>query len=500
MAKTTEAENLINKSQEEQSWKALLRQLPQVDEVMNESGVTTLKHALAHDFLKTAVRDVLDELRAEIKAGVNENYEIPSTEAIAHRSCVHALQLIKPSLRHVINASGVIIHTNLGRSTLCEDAINAVNDVVKGYSTLEYSTKTMARGSRHDHIEQLICTLTGAEGAIAVNNNAAAVMMVLNEFAKGHEAIVSRGELVEIGGSFRVPDIMAMSNAKMVEVGTTNKTHTEDYEREINDNTAMLLKVHPSNYRMEGFVEDVSIKDLQKIATAENKRRKDLTEKRCNVIVYEDQGSGVLIEDDFFKKNGEHTITEALKLGVDIVSFSGDKLLGGPQAGIIVGKKTLIDRLKKNPLARALRLDKMTLAALEATLRTYLNEEEAREKIPTLRMLTESADSVKKRAKKLKTAFEKKADSKKVTFEIVEEISRAGGGSLPMCDIPTHSVCATFKKGTAEDADRFLIQNCEPPIIARLTHDKLYFDARTLEESDFAHIAASLETYLKQVK
>lgn len=500
MATRTEAENLDKKSQGDQSWKALLRQLPQVDEIMNESGITTLKHALAHDFLKTAVREVLDELREEIKSGVGKDYVIPSPEEISHRSAVHALQLIKPSLRHVVNASGVIIHTNLGRSTLCEDAINAVNDVVKGYSTLEYSTKTMARGSRHDHIEQLICTLTGAEGAIAVNNNAAAVMMVLNEFAKGHEAIVSRGELVEIGGSFRVPDIMAMSNAKMVEVGTTNKTHPEDYEREINENTAMLLKVHPSNYRMEGFVEDVSIKDLQKIATAENKRRKVAGAQNCKVIVYEDQGSGVLLEDKFFKENGEHTITEALKLGVDIVSFSGDKLLGGPQAGIIVGRKSLIDRLKKNPLARALRLDKMTLAAMEATLRTYLNEEEARKKIPTLRMLTESADDVKKRAKKLKTTLEKKADSKKVTFEIVDEISRAGGGSLPMCDIATHCVCATFKKGTAEDADKFLIQKSEPPIIARLTREKLYFDARTLEESDFAHIAESLQTYLEQVK
>ena len=487
-------------SQENGALKALFRQLPQVDEVMNESGITTLKHALAHDFLKAAVRDVLDEIREDIKHSADANFQIPTTEEIAHKSCVHALQLIKPSLRHVINASGVIIHTNLGRSTLCEDAIKAVNDVAAGYSTLEYSTKTMARGSRHDHIEQLICTLTGAEGAIAVNNNAAAVMMVLNEFAKGHEAIVSRGELVEIGGSFRVPDIMRMSNAKMVEVGTTNKTHVEDYEREINPDTAMLLKVHPSNYRMEGFVEDVSIKDLQKIATAENKRRKSECDANCKVIVYEDQGSGVLIEDTFFKNNGEHTITDALKLGVDIVSFSGDKLLGGPQAGIIVGRKELIERLKKNPLARALRLDKMTLAALEATLRTYLNEDEAREKIPTLRMLTESADDVKKRATKLKTALSKRVDSKKVTLEVVEEISRAGGGSLPMCDIPTYCVCATFKKGKAEDADKFLIQNCEPPIIARLTREKLYFDARTLEEKDFSIIADGLKNYLKQGK
>ncbi len=477
----------------------LLRGLPQVDEVMKHQNIETLKHALAHDFLRTAVRDVLDGIRQTIISGVDEDYKIPTTEEIAHNSCVHALQLIKPSLRHVINASGVIIHTNLGRSTLCKEAIDAVNDVTKGYSTLEYSTKTMSRGSRHDHIEQLICTLTGAEAAIAVNNNAAAVMMVLNEFAKGHEAIVSRGELVEIGGSFRVPDIMAMSNATMVEVGTTNKTHVEDYERNINDNTAMLLKVHPSNYRMEGFVEDVSIKDLQKVATAENARRKKEGIKN-KVIVYEDQGSGVLIEDEFFKKNGEHTITEALKLGVDIVSFSGDKLLGGPQAGIIVGRKEFIDRLKKNPLARALRLDKMTLAALEATLRTYLNEEEAREKIPTLRMLTEDAAVTKKRADKLKKTFEKEVSSDDVSFKVISEISRAGGGSLPMCDIPTYCVCATFNKGTAEEADRYLIQECEPPIIARLTKDCIYFDARTLDEDELPLLVKGVHSYILQVK
>lgn len=309
---------------------------------------------------------------------------------------------------------------------------------------------------------------------------------------------MSRGELVEIGGSFRVPDIMAMSNAKMVEVGTTNKTHVVDYEDKINEDTAMLLKVHPSNYRMEGFVEDVSIKELQKLATAENKARKESGNK-LKVIVYEDQGSGVLIEDEFFKKNGEHTITNALDLGVDLVSFSGDKLLGGPQAGIIVGNKELIERLKKNPLARALRLDKMTLAALEATLRNYLNEDEARTKIPTLRMLTEKTEDTNARAEALKAALEKEIPAKQAKFEVVDEISRAGGGSLPMCDIETRCVKATFKKGTAEAADIFLIQQSEPPIIARLTRDCLYFDARTIEERDFEPIVKAMSDYFKQV-
>lgn len=467
----------------------ILRKLPQVDEILNTEDIQSLKPGFPYDSLKTAVRDTLETIRDNVKT--DAEYVLPDTVTIARMSCARALQLIKPSLRGVINATGVIIHTNLGRSSLSNDAIEAVIDVAKGYSTLEYSTVNMQRGSRHDHIEQLLCTLTGAEAAIAVNNNAAAVMMVLNEFAKGHEAIVSRGELVEIGGSFRIPDIMALSDATMVEVGTTNKTHAVDYESKITDNTAMLLKVHPSNYRMEGFVEDVSIKELQKIATAENARRKANGNVRDKVLVYEDQGSGVLLDNEFFKQNGEHTITDALRLGVDLVSFSGDKLLGGPQAGIIVGRKEYITRLKKNPLARALRLDKMTLAALEATLRTYLDENEAETKIPTLRMLTEDKASVKKRAEEIKKKLESKA-KKNITFEVIEEISRAGGGSLPMCDIPTYCIACTFKKGSAFDCDKFMVQEFEPPIISRLTKDVLLLDARTLTLLDADIIAEAI--------
>lgn len=474
----------------------ILRKLPQVDEILNFEDVTSLKLAFPYDSLKSAVRDTLETIRDNVRT--DPEYVLPDTETIARMSCARALQLIKPSLRGVINATGVIIHTNLGRSSLSDDAIEAVIDVAKGYSTLEYSTKNMQRGSRHDHIEQLLCTLTGAEAAIAVNNNAAAVMMVLNEFAKGHEAIVSRGELVEIGGSFRIPDIMALSDAKMVEVGTTNKTHVVDYESKITHDTAMLLKVHPSNYRMEGFVEDVSIKELQKLATAENAKRKAEGNVRNKVLVYEDQGSGVLLENEFFKQNGEHTITDALRLGVDIVSFSGDKLLGGPQAGIIVGRKEYIERLKKNPLARALRLDKMTLAALEATLRTYLDENEAKEKIPTLRMLTESADDVKMRANAIKKKLETKV-KKYIKFEIVEEIARAGGGSLPMCDIPTYCISCTFNKKTAFDCDKFLVQECEPPIISRLTRDVMLLDARTLTLKDADVIVDSLVKWVTSI-
>lgn len=479
---------------------SILKELPQVDEVLNHDTFSFLSHALPHESLKNSIRDVLESIRNDVKSGkITDKKQIPPLSEIATDSCKHALQLVKPSLRKVINASGVIIHTNLGRSCLCEDAVKAVEDVAGGYCTLEYSTENMARGSRHSHVEQLLCTLTGAGGAIAVNNNAAAVMMVLNEFAKGHEAIVSRGELVEIGGSFRVPDIMALSDAKMVEVGTTNKTHAEDYSDKITPDTAMLLKVHPSNYRMEGFVEDVSIKELRKIADAENKRRKKSDEGQ-QIIVYEDQGSGVLIEDELFKTNGEHTITDSLKLGVDIVSCSGDKLLGGPQAGIILGKKEHIDRLKKNPLARALRLDKMTLAALEATLRIYLDADAARKKIPTLRMLTESADSVKKRAIKLTKFLTSELGDFPVEIETVEEISRAGGGSLPMCDIATFCTKITFKNDDGYSADKFLVQENEIPIISRLSKECLYFDARTLSETNFKEISKALKKYFTEAK
>lgn len=478
----------------------ILRELPQVDEILNTQAIQCLKHALPHDFLKSAVRDVLNEIRDDVVRAKEEEITLPDNETIAQRSGARALLLMKPSLRSVVNASGVIIHTNLGRSSLCNEAVQAVVDVAKGYSTLEYSIDKMERGSRHDHVEQLLCTLTGAQAAICVNNNAAAVMMVLNEFASQHEAIVSRGELVEIGGSFRVPDIMNLSNAKMVEVGTTNKTHVSDYEDNITGDTAMLLKVHPSNYRMDGFVEDVSIKELQKIATAENKRRKDSGSSNTKVIVYEDQGSGVLLNHPFFKNNGEHTVTDSLNLGVDLVSCSGDKLLGGPQAGIILGNKSYIERLKKNPLARALRLDKMTLAALEATLRVYLNEEEALSKIPTLRMLTESALDVKVRADELCKQLTSAIGSKKATFEVVSEISRAGGGSLPMCDIETYCIRAKFAKVDAFEVDKYLIQECEPPIIPRLTQDTILLDARTLNESDFDTIVNAMSSFFKTTK
>lgn len=480
----------------------LLRALPQVEELLHHSCVLPLEQDLPRVSIVETVRAVINDARQGILSG-----EVTCVEAdqLAAQVRLRGLALRRASLRRVVNASGVIIHTNLGRSVLCKTAVDAVNDVARGYSTLEYSTQNMARGSRHDHCEQLICTLTGAEAAIAVNNNAAAVMMVLAEFAQGHEAVVSRGEQVEIGGSFRVPDIMAQSHARMVEVGATNKTHPLDYERALTPQTSMLLKVHTSNYRMIGFTESVSIKELRRIADAENARREAAAAaagQPCapRVLVYEDQGSGAFIKLDCFGEYAEPTVAESVKQGVDLVSFSGDKLLGGPQAGIVVGRKEYIDRLKANPLARAMRLDKMTLAALEATLRLYLDPERALAQIPTLAMLATPADQIKPRAEALAAAISATLPADCATVTVEPEISRAGGGALPMCDIPTYVARVAFTRGTALDCDRHMISNRDLPVIGRLSHDALLFDARTLlNTEEYKEVALALAEYFATV-
>lgn len=507
----------------------LLRSLPQVEEVLKQPAIQELEQQLPRSIVTGYVRAAIDALRTRI---LNDTFvQDPSmiSEAILENVREQALTLLSASLRKVINVSGVVVHTNLGRSVLPEQAVEAVREVAEGYSTLEYDSQSMARGSRHAHCEELICALTGAEAAIAVNNNAAAVMMVLSEFAAGHEAIVSRGELVEIGGSFRVPDIMRLSHAAMVEVGTTNKTHLADYEQALTDNTAMLLKVHPSNYRMVGFTESVSVAALRELADAEITRRtstcENSTASQANaafgtqstgqssvhscvptpshadeLIVYEDQGSGAFIRLDCFGEYAEPTVAESLKQGCDLVSFSGDKLLGGPQAGIIVGKKAYIDRLKKNPLARALRLDKMTLAALEATLRIYLNESQALRDIPTLNMLSMPVEEVRDRTDKLLEAITDALPSEYVELSVVEEIARAGGGSLPMCDIPSCAVSITFLKGDAQSCEKYLVSHRKIPIIARIKKEAILCDPRTLTTLDeVTEIAEALKEYFEML-
>lgn len=476
-----------------------LRSLPQVEEVLHAPCMRALEGRVPRHAAVQAVRDAVDAARASILAG---SARPADSDAIAHDACARAFALTRRSLRRVVNASGVIIHTNLGRSVLAPEAARAVAEVARGYSTLEYDTDSMARGSRHAHCEKLICALTGAEAAIAVNNNAAAVMMVLSEFAAGHSAVVSRGELVEIGGSFRIPDIMALSNAAMAEVGTTNKTHARDYALAIDDDTAMLLKVHPSNYRLIGFTESVPLSELRAIADAANAARRasaDAGERTLEMLVYEDQGSGAFANLECFGDYAEPTVAESLRQGADLVSFSGDKLLGGPQAGIVVGAKRHIDRLKANPLARAMRLDKLTLAALEATLRLYLDKERAVRVIPTLRMLSETAEDVRPRAVALERAIVAALPEGAVRLEVVPEISRAGGGALPMCDIPTYAVRVEFLRGDALSCERYLAGERDVPVIGRIRKDALLLDARTVLDADeTAEIARALAEYVER--
>lgn len=474
-----------------------LRSLPQVEELMHAPQVRALEPLLPRGILVDCARAAVDACRRAVLDGTRDAVD---AAAIADDACMRALATLRPSLRRVINATGVVVHTNLGRSALADVAVDAVVEAARGYSTLEYDTASLARGSRHAHVEHLICALTGAEAAIAVNNNAAAVMMVLSEFASGHEAVVSRGELVEIGGSFRIPDIMALSNAAMVEVGTTNKTHAFDYERALTPETAMLLKVHPSNYRMVGFTESVSRHELRLIADAENARRRAAGAQGPDVLVYEDQGSGALMRLSVFGDYAEPTVGESIKAGCDLVSFSGDKLLGGPQAGIVVGSRALIARLKKNPLARALRLDKMTLAALEATLRIYLDPDDALNSIPTLRMLTEPAEAVRECAEALAAAVRAAVPASAAAVDVVGECARAGGGSLPMCDIDTFCVRISFMQGSALDCERHLVSHRRVPVVGRIKKEAVLLDARTIDAEDIPEIAEALKSYFETLE
>ena len=476
----------------------LLRMLPQVEEMLQLPEVGALLSLAPRSVLADCVREAVDETRQAILAGTCGQVDV---RALADAVRSRALAAARPSLRRVVNATGIVVHTNLGRSPLADEAVRAVQDVARGYSTLEYDTDAMARGSRHDHVERLACMLTGAEAALAVNNNAAAVMMVLHEFARGREAVVSRGELVEIGGSFRIPDIMELSQARMVEVGTTNKTHAADYERAIGAETSMVLKVHPSNYRVVGFTEGVAAGDLRALADAENARRAADGEPGAGeLLVYEDQGSGAFLNLEAFGAYAEPTVAESLRAGCDLVSFSGDKLLGGPQAGIIVGAKRFIDRLKKNPYARAMRLDKMTLAALEATLRLYLDPAEALARIPALRMLSEPAESVRERAERLAAAIAEALPAHAARVDVVPDTARAGGGALPLCDIDSHAVRIAFLRGDAQGCETFLIARRDVPVVGRIKHDAVLLDARTVAEDELSEVVEAVRAYFEALE
>lgn len=455
--------------------RALLRALPKVDELLKRSDVSALADLHGRELTLEALREAIDATRAEVLRGVVA--EVVTDDIVAW-AMGHLADAAKPSLRAVINATGIVVHTNLGRSPLADEALVAVAEVARGYSTLEYDVETGERGSRHVHVEDLICRLTGAEAAMAVNNNASAVLLGLAALARRKEAIVSRGQLVEIGGSFRIPDIMRESGAKMVEVGTTNKTHLRDYEGAITPRTGLILKVHSSNYRVVGFTEEVPLADLVALGA------------KHGVPVFEDQGSGVLVDLAKYGLPGEPTIGAAIAAGADLVSASGDKLLGGPQAGILAGKREIIARLKKHPLARAVRLDKMTLAALEATLRLYLDEGKLIERVPTLRMLTMPATEVERRADSLARAI-RKACGDAYAIELAADVSRAGGGALPMEDIPTTVVTLAPARISATALEQRLRLG-DPAVIARIRDGRLLLDPRTLRADEEPEVVAAL--------
>ncbi len=444
----------------------LLRSMPQINILLNHPVIQSCK-LYTQTLLTDCAREVVDTLRNAILKG--EVTEASTIDSIAHSVIALAEKYSQKSLRPVINCTGVVLHTNLGRAPLGSGIAKAISEVCEGYSTLEYDTTAGGRGSRHSHVEALITSLSGAEAAIAVNNNAAAVMLALSALTEGGEVVVSRGELVEIGGSFRVPDIMRLSGAHLKEVGTTNKTKPSDYSAAVTENTAAFLKIHTSNFKVIGFTEEVSVEDMAKVA-----------DSRFPVI--HDLGSGSFYDPSVYGIADEPWVAQSIKQGADVVTFSGDKLLGGPQAGIIAGKKKYIDIIKKHPLARAVRIDKLSLAALEETLRLYLYGD--RQQIPTVAMLSMTADKTRERSEKLAEMI--KQDG--ITTSIVPISGEVGGGSVPGQQLDGYSLCVEVEGLSAAALEKRLRMST-PPVIVRIHKDKVIIDPRTVPDDSFSLLA-----------
>ena len=463
----------------------LYRSIPKVDVLLENQAIQEMIERYSRDSVMEAIRAEMDDLRAFI-GGCDEEDKAQEQIALLVSHIGDAVEKMHtPNMKKVINGTGTILHTNLGRAPISREHMRKAFDIVTGYSNLEYNLEKGRRGERYSHFEKLLCKITGAEAAMAVNNNASSVLLILSSLAKGGEVIVSRGELIEIGGKFRIPDVMTQSGATLVEVGTTNKTHVSDYEENITEETKALLKVHTSNYKIVGFTESVGIDELMPIA------------KEHGIPVIEDLGSGVLIDLSKYGLTYEPTVQESVAKGADVVCFSGDKLFGGPQAGIIVGKKKYIDMMKKNQLTRALRIDKFTAAALELVLQEYLSEEQAIQHIPVLRMITEPLDEVARRARSLARTIRSTDIPAKV--DVVSCESQIGGGSLPMERIPSMAVAIRPKYESVaalEDQMRHLTV----PMIPRTVNDTIMLDVRTIETEDFKLIAAELQELLGQEK
>lgn len=460
----------------------LFRNIPKVDVLLEKTEIINLIERYHRDVVVDAIREEIDKLRNFIKENDDMSLIEEKINDLVENIALNVKKVYSYNLRKVINGTGTILHTNLGRAIISKKHADYLSEVVTRYSNLEYNLEEGKRGERYSHFEKLICKITGAESAMAVNNNAAAVMLVLSSMAENKEVIVSRGELVEVGGKFRIPDVMKSSKADLVEIGTTNKTHLEDYEDAITENTGAFLKVHTSNFKILGFTESVSIDELCKLG------------KDKDIPVIEDIGSGVLIDLSKFGLEYEPTVQDSIKAGVDIVSFSGDKLLGGPQAGIIVGKKKYIDKMKKNPLTRAFRIDKFTATILEMIFHEYLNEEDAIKNIPVLSLITKDIKEIKESANNL---YEKLNDIKDVAYVKVEDtLSQIGGGSLPAERIK--SKCVTIlPKNISTSALEERLRLGKNPVVGRISEDKLILDMRTVLEDEIDVLSQKIIDILK---
>jgi L-seryl-tRNA(Ser) seleniumtransferase len=453
---------------------AALRGLPSVDQLVRRLADRAELSGLARPRLTALVREALDQERARV---LREHTGPAAAETLAAR-VVERARLDGPfSLRPVINAQGVVLHTNLGRALMSPLALERLEAVATSYSNLELDLARKERGSRYSHVEALLQRLTGAEDALVVNNNAAAVLLALETLAHGREVIVSRGELIEIGGEFRIPDIMLRSGAMLREVGATNRTHLRDYAEAITSNTALLLKVHTSNYRVVGFTAEVSSRDLVELG------------RERGIPVMEDLGSGSLIDLRPWGFPYEPTVPETVTSGVDLVSFSGDKLLGGPQAGIVVGRRAIVSRLKKNPWNRALRIDKFTIAALEATLHAY-EAGTALQTIPTLAMLTEPLASVRSRARRVLRQLAPDV-REHLGARLADDLAQVGGGALPTVELPTVAVAVGTSSAAAMRLDEALRVG-DPPVVGRISHDRLFLDCRTVLPGQVKALAGAL--------
>jgi len=465
---------------------ALLRMLPGVDYILELSKEDPLFNDIPKSVLVRSIRSVVENLRTIIMDGEQDITETKFSDSVILERVKNSVkQAMTSNLKRVVNATGIVVHTNLGRSLLAKDAVENLLTIASRYSNLEFDLSKGKRGSRYSSVEDILCEISGAQAAMVVNNNAGAVFLCLETLSRGKKVIVSRGELVEIGGSFRIPDVMAKSGAVLKEVGTTNRTHFPDYENAIEHDTGLLLKVHKSNFSVVGFTAEVSLEELVALGTT------------YQIPVMEDLGSGTFVD---FTKYGllkEPTVQESVAAGVDVVTFSGDKLLGGPQAGIIVGKKDLIDRIKKNPITRALRIDKLTLAALESTLRHYRNIDREIDSIPTLRMITLPLDHIEKRAKELAKLMENAGDPR-ISVCLVDVFSRPGGGAFPLQKLPSKGVGVKVQGISANAVEKKMRGN-DIPIIGRIEEDRFIMDLRTIQDDELPIIRNAFENMLRKV-